>query len=240
MITIIIRKKEFEDPNPLNLYRAKRYGDIPVREEAAMHIPYQFPPPWGDKGNFQNMFLFSVQPDFQEFGDVHLTLKIPNADFRRIERFQPMDGFDIGYKMAWLSALYKESIYWTEPGEDWKSGADLWWGTIILGNNIVQVIRTETFHNVTMRKDLFREKVEMAICRGFTPADWDKPQKELIETGLLHRCTCAYTEKDIPGDTPVGIVYSPFWHPHGDLFRTGWRLQGWRRMDSGIRILPMS
>jgi hypothetical protein len=34
----------------------------------------------------------------------------------------------------------------------------------------------------------------------------------MLAEGLVHRCFCVYSGNDI-GDSPQGIVYSPFWSP---------------------------
>ena len=52
----------------------------------------------------------------------------------------------------------------------------------------------------------------MAKLVGFSPSDWYQPLDELLAKGLVHRCFCAY-QGDKPGDSPQGIVYSPFFSP---------------------------
>jgi hypothetical protein len=79
------------------------------------------------------------------------------------------------------------------------------------------VLDTDTFELKLPGKDSV-EPVEMARLRGFKPDDWERPLDELLAEGLVHRCFCVYKGNDI-GDSPQGIVYSPFWSPEDWEFR---------------------
>lgn len=233
-ITVIIRK--YQDPPPSALFRVcKRYGDEPVVLEANMDIKRQYPPPYtiNEPSNFQNMdVIVKLEDGYMDMGGIHNTLFIPNADYLRLDRFQTADELGtVEDKLRWLSHTYRHSIYWTEQGGSYNAGDPLWWGCIALGGNVVQVIRTETVQLATYADSVARPR-EVAVLRGFTPADWMRPRQELVEQGLLHRCYCAYGIDNTFGDSPRGVVYSPFWHPHGDLFQTGWRLHGTKRLDA--------
>jgi hypothetical protein len=212
MIEILVRKKEYREILPSRLFKAKIYGQVPVNTEISMDIKKQFPEDqWSWQGNFQNMRCYNK---FQnQFEDVDAKLKIPYLDFKGIEKWQPNDGIELGYKMNWLSSLPTGSIYmWTGKDSDPKKGYDAWWGTLVLGGNIVCVEEIETL-NVTVDGENTPRSRKMGKLRGFRRSDWSKDISELVATGLVHRCYCAYGSNNTFGDTPVGIVYSPFWSP---------------------------
>jgi hypothetical protein len=61
-------------------------------------------------------------------------------------------------------------------------------------------------------RDGVKRDVEVARLKGFSPLDWGRPLDDLLAEGLVHRCFCAYKSNHF-GDTPKGIVYSPFYSP---------------------------
>jgi hypothetical protein len=113
-------------------------------------------------------------------------------------------------KMEWLCD-YRGTIYFYDgPSDDWKSAPCIRWGTAAIGGNVVHVLDIEIIE-AKMRDGVTR-KVEMARLKGFRASDWDRPLDPLLAEGLVHRCFCAYKNNAF-GDSPKGIVYSPFFSP---------------------------
>ena len=91
----------------------------------------------------------------------------------------------------------------------WRRADGIRWGTLALGGNLVQVVGTDTFE-VKLPAAKVVKPVKMARLQGFKPSDWNRPLDDLLAEGLVHRCFCVYEGDDL-GDSPKGIVYSPFW-----------------------------
>jgi len=111
-------------------------------------------------------------------------------------------------KMNWLSKPYG-TIYFSHRGfADWRKAPFIEWGTLALGGNLVKVEGTETIR--AKFRDGVKREVEMARLKGFRSSDWNRPLDDLLAEGLVHRCFCAYRSNHF-GDSPKGIVYSPFY-----------------------------
>ncbi|HXQ33368.1 MAG TPA: hypothetical protein VN843_05045 [Anaerolineales bacterium] len=113
-------------------------------------------------------------------------------------------------KMNWL-CKGEGTIYFTKGGKGWETAQSILWGTVALGGNLVQV-EGDPEPIVFKVEGGKKKEIMMAKLVGFSPSDWYKPLDELLAQGLVHRCFCAYTG-DKPGDSPQGIVYSPFFSP---------------------------
>jgi hypothetical protein len=107
--------------------------------------------------------------------------------------------------MNWL-CRFRGSMYMFDNKKDnWASSPHIRWGTIALGGNLVQVTG---YKKIKVKgKKIHRE---MAVLAGFRKSDWDRPLDTLLAEGLVHRCFCAYKNNQF-GDSPQGIVYSPFY-----------------------------
>jgi hypothetical protein len=114
--------------------------------------------------------------------------------------------------MKWL-CQERGSIYMfasKEQGKSpWRRPDGIRWGTLALGGNLVQVERIEEFDpevktpsGITVRR--------MAKLVGFKRTDMSRPLDELLALGLVHRCYSVNPGNEF-GDSPKGIVYSPFW-----------------------------
>jgi len=91
--------------------------------------------------------------------------------------------------------------------DDWQTAPQIRWGTLTLGGNLVQV---EWYETINVIYNGVRQDMQMARLIGFRKTDWALPSTELLARGLVHRCYCAYKNNQF-GDSPKGIVYSPFW-----------------------------
>jgi len=113
-------------------------------------------------------------------------------------------------KMNWL-CKGEGTIYFTKGGKGWETAQSILWGTVALGGNLVQV-EGDPVPIVFKVEGGKKKEIMMAKLVGFSPSDWYRPLDELLAKGLVHRCFCAY-QGDKPGDSPQGIVYSPFFSP---------------------------
>jgi hypothetical protein len=145
----------------------------------------------------------------------------------RLEALQIEDEYEdkrdgwLDQKMNWL-CNFRGSIYMYndnefEGAQPWHRPDGLRWGTIALGGNLVQVVETKELEVKLPSKDSVA-LTKMARLAGFKKSDWSKPLDELLASGLVHRCYCVYEGNGF-GDTPKGIVYSPFWSPQDWEFR---------------------
>lgn len=197
-----------EEPThaPLGMRRVRKWGD-PIMVQNGFDVNqigssnFQAVKAWND-GN-------------RTWGGVTNFLRIPHDEVLLLRDLQfpettQAGHFDEDAKMEWLCS-YRGSIYMYERENDaWEDTPIIRWGTIALGGNLVQVERYEW-----LRLSLGSEApryYEMARLVGFTPADWERPMEDLLAEGLVHRCYCAYRDNGF-GDTPKGVVYSPFFSP---------------------------
>ena len=120
-------------------------------------------------------------------------------------------------KMNWLCKEGGTIYFWNSMVGDWSSLAYILWGTIGLGGNLVQVEDVETLL-VKLPNSSTKRNMPMARLRGFRMADQVRPLTDLLAEGIVHRCFCAYLPDDKFGDSPKGIVYSPFWSPRDWIF----------------------
>ena len=205
-----------------NMYRVKRWGyqgmdkldfDISVLHER------------DQSSNFQAISLYN---DATDFGAISNFVVIPPEEVRKLEALQIEDEYLqkrehwLRQKMTWLCQhrgsqymFADEDNYRGEWG--WRRADGIRWGPIALGGNLVQVVG-EAWIKVKLPSRQGEENVKMAKLKGFTYDDWDRPLDELLAEGLVHRCFCVNKGNDI-GDSPQGIVYSPFWSPQGREFK---------------------
>lgn len=150
------------------------------------------------------------------WGAVTNFLRIPHNEVMLLREMQIPEVFEGRYfdqdsKMDWLFDE-RGTMYWPEvEGERWETAPNIKWGTVALGGNVVQVERYET---IEMRIDNEpRRLYELARLVGFRKTDWEKPLDDLIETGLVHICSCVYRDNSFSWNTPKGRIYSPFFSP---------------------------
>lgn len=207
-------------PLPSSVYRVRKWGDPIMVQQGGFSVRLI------GTSNFQAIGLYNKANNQQ--GGVSNYLRIPQIDVKRLAAMQLEDefvdkkpGWNRSFnmeqwrvqKMNWLSKE-RGTIYFhfhRNVAGDWSTLSYIEWGTICLGNNYVTVEDVETM-NVAIRDNIRRPR-QMARLKGFTPSDWDRPLQELVAAGLVHRCYCAYLDDDSIGDSPKGIVYSPFWSP---------------------------
>ena len=188
------------------LFRLRRWGD-PVMLKLGYDVDQV------KTTNFQAMALYNKETGF---GAVTNFIRIPHDEvdkLRNMQFEQVVDGktYSKDNKMNWLCS-FRGSLYMYEnKDDDWPTAANIRWGTVALGGNLVQV---DGFEDIKVK--LPGEKAaaihRMARVVGFRKTDWTRPLEELLAEGLVHRCYCAYKGNKF-GDSPKGIVYSPFYGP---------------------------
>jgi hypothetical protein len=164
-----------------------------------------------NSSNFQAVGLYNNGS--REFGAITNFIRISHAEVMKLRAMQIEDDYEAkienwrAQKMNWL-CKYRGTIYFfDDEGDQWPTAPCIRWGTLALGGNLVQVLGTEMIQ-AKMRDGLIH-KAAMARLQGFRPSDWGRPLDELLAEGLVHRCFCAYKGNHF-GDSPKGIVYSPF------------------------------
>ncbi len=191
---------------PANIYRVRKWGDpLLGKSTDELNLP-------NTQSNFQAVGLYNKATGF---GGVTNFLWIPRADIDRLAALQIEDDYIAkvedwrDQKMRWLCKPTGTIYFYGDLDGEWKGVPKIKWGTIALGWNFVTVEAIET---LAVSMDGVRSKREMARLASFRKTDWGRPLQELLANGLIHRCYCAYSGNDI-GDSPKGIVYSPFWSP---------------------------
>lgn len=188
---------DFNLSPPVNQIRTVRKWGDPIM------VQYGFDVGQVGSTNFQAVKAFAIGAGF---GGVTNFLRIPHNEVMKIRDMQIPDAYTKDKKMEWLCS-YRGSIYLYEQMDDaWETASNIKWGTITLGGNRVQVLGYE---NLNVGNG---EIWNMAKLKGFTPSDWGRPLEQLVAEGLVHRCYCAYKNNQF-GDSPKGIVYSPFFSP---------------------------
>jgi len=188
-------------------YRLRIWGDPVLVKEAGLSVNLV------GTSNFQAIGLYNRETGW---GGVTNFLYIPRVDIDRLIALQVEDEYQDkqpdwrSQKMNWLCKA-RGTIYFTGDAPGWKTTNQIKWGTIGLGFNKVTVDGFEDMLIAT-RGETQKRWRKMARLAGFRRNDWGRPLDELLEAGLIHRCYCAYSGDDI-GDTPKGIIYSPFWSP---------------------------
>lgn len=189
------------------LYRVRKWGD-PVM------VAYGFDVNQINTSNFQAVALYNNGN--KEFGAVSNFIRISHDDVMRLKALQIDDDYESkrsdwhSQKMNWL-CKFRGTIYMFDNDSDqWQTAPYIRWGTLALGGNLVQVLGTDSIR--AKMRDGTTRKVEMARLKGFARADWSRPLDDLLAEGVVHRCFCAY-ENNHFGDSPKGIIYSPFYSP---------------------------
>jgi hypothetical protein len=196
-------------PNPAlesKLYRIRKWGD-PVM------FNYGFDVDQVKTTNFQAVGLYNKETGF---GGVTNFLNIPHADVEKLMAMQfdqAVEGKNASKKgkMDWLCSFRGKIYMYDNPEDGWETAPQIRWGTVALGGNLVQVDGFEDI-NVKIPGEKSGGMHKMARLVGFRKTDWARPLEELLADGLVHRCYCAYKGNKF-GDSPKGIVYSPFYSP---------------------------
>ena len=201
----LLLRLESSPPSPAapegRRYRVRRWGDPVLVEEAGLSVSIV------GTTNFQAVGLYNKVTGW---GGVSNFLHIPASDFEELRMLQVEDDYQdkrdnwLAQKMNWLCKP-EGTIYFT--GDDLRFR----WGTIALGNNYVTVDGFEDML-ISTRGETSKRVRKMARLRSFRKTDWYKSLTYLFNMGLVHRCYCAYAGDKL-GDTPKGIIYSPFWSP---------------------------
>lgn len=192
-------------PPPQKIMRkVRRWGD-PVMTQ------YGFDVNQVGTSNFQAVRCYNKETGF---GAVTNWLYIPHVEVMNLWNMQIEDNYATKNKMNWLCS-YRGSLYmYDRESDDWQTAAQIRWGTLTLGGNVVQVERYETIRTIFGTTDnKYLQDVQMARLVGFKPLDWTRPLSELLMDGLVHRVYCAYFPENGFGDSPKGVVYSPFYSP---------------------------
>lgn len=198
-----------------NLYRVRKWGD-PVM------VKYGFDVNQVNSTNFQAVGLYNNGN--KEFGAISNFIRISHRDVMRLRALQIEDNYVaknedwLTQKMNWLCSFRGRIYFYDKPSDHWRSAPYIRWGTLALGGNLVHVLGTEVIE--AKLRDGITRKVEMAHLRGFRAADWNRPLDDLLAEGLVHRSFCAYKNNHF-GDSPKGIVYSPFYSPQDWQFAGG-------------------
>jgi len=204
-------------PVPADVYRVRKWGDPIMVSEAGLSVRLI------GTSNFQAVGLYNTANN--QMGGVSNFLRIPMADVARLRALQVEDNFKdkkpepgawLQQKMNWLIKNRGTIYFYYHHSSSVFPSDYVEWGTIALGNNLVTVEAVETLTVST--PDNKRRTRKMARLAGFRKTDWGRPLKELLAAGLVHRCYCAYLDDDAIGDSPKGIVYSPFWSPKDWMF----------------------
>lgn len=189
--------------NP-KLRRVRKWGeDIMVK--------YGFDVNQINSSNFQAVGLYNNGT--KEFGAITSFIRISHAEVMSLKALQIEDNYVAkrqdwrSQKMNWLCKFRGTIYFFDETSDEWPTASQIRWGTLALGGNLVQVLGTEMIE--AKFRDGAIHKAEMACLQGFRLSDWGRPLDELLAEGLVHRCFCAYKSNHF-GDSPKGIVYSPF------------------------------
>jgi GH25 family lysozyme M1 (1,4-beta-N-acetylmuramidase) len=207
-LTRFISLAKTSTPTGSNVYRLRKWGDPIMVRDTSASVDIM------GTSNFQAIGLWSK---VMGFGGVTSFLRIPRADIDRLAALQVEDNYVDkvtnwrDQKMRWLVKPKGTIYYGINSTETWRTADYVEWGTIGLGYNYVTVEDRETLP-VRVPSDDRPRPLDMARLAGFRKTDWGRPLAELLAFGLVHRCYCAYSDDDL-GDSPKGIIYSPFWSP---------------------------
>ena len=199
-----------------NMYRVKRWG---MQGMSGLEFDISVLHKRGQTSNFQAVGLYN---EATGFGAIANYLVIPPEDVRRLEELQIEDEFEkkrehwLRQKMTWLCQHRGSQYMFADEDNfkgdwEWRRPDGIRWGPIGLGGSLVEVVE-EDWLKVKLPAREGDENVKMAKLKGFRSTDWGRPLDQLLAEGLVHRCFCVYSGNDI-GDSPQGIVYSPFWAP---------------------------
>ena len=203
------------------VYRVKRWG-YDGMDKLGFDISVLI-----DKGGSSNFQAVGLYNEATGFGAISNYLIIPPEDVLKLEALQIEDDYEdkrddwLRQKMIW-QCQYRGSIYMYADDDfkgawEWRRPDGIRWGTLALGGNLVQVVETREMEIKLPAKENVAP-TKMARLAGFRKSDWSRPLDELLALGLVHRCYCVYGGNGF-GDTPKGIVYSPFWSPEDWEFR---------------------
>jgi hypothetical protein len=151
------------------------------------------------------------------WGAVTNFLRIPHDEAMLLRSMQQSEMFNGRYydqdsKMDWLFDTRGGTLYFPEiEGDLWETAPRIRWGTVSLGGNVVQIERYDTL--LLSIDNEPKKYYEMARLVGFRKTDWEKSLEDLIETGLVHVCSCVYRDNAFSWNTPKGRIYSPFFSP---------------------------
>ncbi len=187
------------------IYRIRRWGD-PVMVALGFDVNQV------GTSNFQAVGLYNK---LTGFGAVSNFIRIERDDIDNLLAMQfaeERDGkiFSPKSKMGWLCSFRGKLYMYDNEDDSWEESSHIRWGAVALGGNLVQV---ERFENIEVKLPGGTKAVhKLARLVGFRKTDWARPLDDLLAEGLVHRCYCAYKNNQF-GDTPKGIVYSPFFSP---------------------------
>lgn len=190
---------------PENIYQIRKWGD-PLMLKLGYDVKR------AKTSNFQALGLYNKETGFGAITNFIHILRDDIENLRDMQFDEIVNGekFTKDSKMDWLCA-HRGRIYMTDKESDnWRTAKRIRWGTLALGGNRVQVTGSEI-----MKMKLpgaIKDDYRMWKVAGFRKTDWSRPLEELLAEGLVHRCYCAYKDNRF-GDSPKGIVYSPFYSP---------------------------
>jgi hypothetical protein len=189
------------------LYRLRKWGD-PVMLALGYDVDQV------ETTNFQALGLYNKETGFGAVTNFLYLLRDDINNLRNMQFDQNVEGKNASKdgKMDWLCS-YRGKMYMYDGREDdWHTAPKIRWGTVALGGNLVQVDGFEDIEVKLPGEKGAATKQRMARLVGFRKTDWARPLNELLAEGLVHRCYCAYKGNKF-GDSPKGIIYSPFFSP---------------------------
>ncbi len=217
-----------EDPSLLPLAKFTDWQRTILAKDNSMYCLRK----WGDPSlgkyvqdigvsNFQAIGLYNESN--YTIGGVSNYLRIPRSDLFWLSSILVEDEYLNKkqdwrmQKMSWLCQKKGTPYFYFHSFSDgsWITLPYMEWGTIGLGGNMVKV---EEIKTMTIKIDGGKRTLPMARLKGFRKLDVGRPLKDLLAEGVVHRCTCTYLPDDKYGDTPKGIIYSPFWSPIDYVF----------------------
>jgi hypothetical protein len=213
-----------------NIYRLQKWGQEPLSTEGSRDVNNI------GTSNFQAIGLYNKVSNTP--GGTSNWLKIPHTDIMRVAAMQVEDNYVDkvadwrDQKMRWLIKP-SGTVYFGGTSGDWHEKEWVSWGTIGLGYNLVKVEGVEMLRVKTPDGQIRIR--EMARLAGFKKSDFGRPLTDLLADGLVHRGTCVYLSGRI-GDTPKGIIYTPFWKPGTG----GWEYYGAQGTDPEVLYVPFS
>lgn len=166
-------------------------------------------------------------------GSVSTFCTIQRADIDRLIALQDAEaGVTVERKMNWL--VYPGSYerpYW---GGDWRTAAEIRWGVLVFGNQLVKVDRIELMK--VKEPNGPKDKImRMGRLVTFGKADWGKTFA--TDPHLIQRATAVRGHDNFHNEFPRGEIFSPLWSPVDfDLKPVGsapaFRREYWAYMDT--------
>jgi len=139
-------------------------------------------------------------------------LHIPHVDVMYLKSLQKAEGdLSVNQKMnKWCAASGRPYMY-DEPTDDWKTAAQIRWGCLLLGNNLVEVDKIETvFGDDGVHQSNVYYEAARIVCLRKPEIDLKTPQ---THPHLFHHLSSVSSDGKFT-DYPFGHeTFSPLWSP---------------------------